>query len=153
MLLCLAMEGNISLMLSQVGRLMRRSFDESARSIGVTRPQWLALSLLIRHEGIHQGRLASILGVEPITLGRMIDRLQNAGLAERRFDPSDRRTRRVFITAKGSELFDRLRPLAQQNLANALVGLNDSELEGLIVMLAKIRSNLSGNMHTSQRRA
>jgi DNA-binding MarR family transcriptional regulator len=99
------MEENIGTMVAQVARLMRRSFDERARKIGVTRPQWQVLSLLIRHEGINQGGLADILEVEPITLGRMIDRLQEAELVERRPDPADRRAWRLFITAKGHALF------------------------------------------------
>lgn len=92
------MDENIGTMLAQVSRLFRRRFDERVRDIGVTRPQWQVLSLLTENAGINQGGLAELLEVEPITLGRMIDRLQDAGLVERRVDPADRRAWRLFLT-------------------------------------------------------
>ncbi len=137
------MEENIGTMVAQVARLMRRSFDERARKIGVTRPQWQVLSLLIRHEGINQGGLADILEVEPITLGRMIDRLQEAELVERRPDPADRRAWRLFITAKGNALFDQLRPYANETVEIALDGLAEADRDRLMEMLMKIRANLT----------
>ena len=137
------MEDNIGTMVSHVARLMRRSFDERVRSIGVTRPQWQVLSLLIRNEGINQGGLADILEVEPITLGRMIDRLQEAELVERRPDPADRRAWRLFLTAKANDLYERLRPYAQETIAIALEGLDDREQAALMVMLERIRVNLT----------
>jgi DNA-binding MarR family transcriptional regulator len=137
------MEENIGTMVAQVARLMRRSFDERARKIGVTRPQWQVLSLLIRHEGINQGGLADILEVEPITLGRMIDRLQEAELVERRPDPADRRAWRLFITAKGNALFDQLRPYANETVEIALDGIAAGDRDKLMEMLMKIRANLT----------
>jgi DNA-binding MarR family transcriptional regulator len=137
------MEENIGTMVAQVARLMRRSFDERARKIGVTRPQWQVLSLLIRHEGINQGGLADILEVEPITLGRMIDRLQEADLVERRPDPNDRRAWRLFITAKGTALFDQLIPYANETFEIALDGIAEDDRDKLMDMLLKIRANLT----------
>ena len=61
------------------------------------------LSVLRRHEGINQGGLAEILEVEPITVCRMVDRLQEAGLVERRPDPADRRSWRLHLTAKAQD--------------------------------------------------
>jgi hypothetical protein len=81
------MSDSIGFLISDVSRLMRRRFDERARTIGVTRPQWRALTALSRHEGINQGQLADLLEVEPITLCRMVDRLEDAGHVERRRDP------------------------------------------------------------------
>jgi len=103
-------EENIGSMVAHVARLMRRSFDERARGIGATRPQWQVLNLLSRYEGINQGGLAEMLEVEPITLGRMIDRLQDAELVERRADPADRRAWRLHVTAKGNALIAALPP-------------------------------------------
>lgn len=137
------MEENIGTMLGQVARLIRRSFDERARGIGVTRPQWQVLSLLIRYEGINQGGLADILEVEPITLGRMIDRLQEADLVERRPDPADRRAWRLFNTARGMALFDQLRPYANETVATALDGIAEGDRDKLMEVLLKIRANLT----------
>ena len=137
------MDDSIGSMIGQVARLMRRSFDERARSIGVTRPQWQVLSVLARHEGINQGGLADLLEVEPITLGRMIDRLQEAALVERRPDPADRRAWRLFLTPRGNELMDQLRPLAEETLEAALDGVDDASRDAIMVALDRMRGNLS----------
>ena len=137
------MDENIGTLLAQVSRLLRRTFDERARGIGVTRPQWLVLGLLKAHAGSNQGALAEMLEVEPITLGRMIDRLQEAELVERRADPADRRAWRIFLTDKGERLLDQLRPLGRETLARALEGVSEADHEQLIATLARVRTNLS----------
>ncbi len=137
------MDENIGTMLAQVARLMRRAFDERARTIGVTRPQWQVLTLLKHHEGINQGGLAEILEVEPITLGRMIDRLQDAELVERRADPADRRAWRLFLTLKAEELFIKLQPLAKETFEAALEGIDPADADKMMVWLDRMRTNLS----------
>jgi DNA-binding MarR family transcriptional regulator len=101
------------------------------------------LSLLARNEGINQGGLADILEVEPITLGRMIDRLQDADLVERRADPADRRAWRLHLTPKGTELILQLQPYARLTIDQALDGINDAESRRLMDTLLRMRSNLS----------
>ena len=128
--------------MSDVSRLMRRAFDERARGIGVTRPQWQVLSILARHEGINQGGLAELLDVEPITLCRMVDRLQDAGMVERRADPSDRRAWRLFLTERANGLLGELRPLAMNLFDEAMTGLSVPERDALHDMLERIRINL-----------
>jgi DNA-binding MarR family transcriptional regulator len=137
------MDENIGTMLAQVSRLMRRSFDERARAIGVTRPQSQVLSIISRNEGINQGGLAEILEVEPITAGRMIDRLQDAELVVRRPDPEDRRAWRLHLTSRGWELLDQLRPFALETFEIALEGIGEAERDALMVILERIRANLS----------
>ena len=137
------MDENIGTLLAQVSRLLRRSFDERARGIGVTRPQWQVLSLLKIHAGSNQGSLAELLEVEPITLGRMIDRLQEAELVERRADPTDRRAWRIFLTDKGEGLLDKLRPFGLDTLTQALEGVSETERDQFMATLARVRSNLS----------
>lgn len=136
------MSENIGSLLSQVSRLFRRRFDERARKIGVTRPQWQVLSLLKRHQGINQGGLADLLEVEPITLGRMIDRLQEAGLVERRADPADRRAWRLHMTDKGNGLIESLIPYAEQTFAQALGGFSPEEEAVMMDLLDRMRANL-----------
>jgi DNA-binding MarR family transcriptional regulator len=139
------MNENIGSLLSQVSRLIRRAFDERARTINVTRPQWQVMVLLEHHEGINQGGLAEMLEVEPITLGRMVDRLQDAGLVERRADPADRRAWRLFLTDKAQEILGDLRPLADQLVEAMLEGVSDTSQKEIIAGLERIRSNLSRN--------
>lgn len=137
------MDENIGTMLAQVSRLFRRRFDERARGIGVTRPQWQVLSLLKYHEGTNQGGLAEMLEVEPITLGRMIDRLQDAELVERRADPADRRAWRLYLTPKGEELIEQLRPFALETFDAALEGVSAPDQAIVMGALDRMRSNLS----------
>lgn len=141
--ICALMEDNLGTMLSDVSRLMRRCYDESARGIGVTRPQWQVLIVLNRHEGTNQGNLAELLDVEPITLSRMVDRLQEAGLIERQPDPADRRAWRLFLTAKARNLLEELRPLGKQLMETALDGISETDQDSLRRILGRIRQNLS----------
>lgn len=134
---------NLAALLGDTSRLMRRSFDARARGIGVTRPQWRVLTTLLRNEGVNQGRLAELLDVEPITVCRMVDRLQEADLVERRADPADRRSWRLFLTAKAHDLLAQLRPLADALIGDALEGVSEAEQVALRAMLERIRQNLS----------
>ncbi len=137
------MEDNIGAMLADVSRLMRRSFNERARGIGVTRPQWQVLTVLGRHEGSKQAGVADLLDVEPITLCRMVDRLQEAELVERRRDPGDRRAWQLFLTPKARDLLDELRPMGEEVMAIALEGFSQEERDGLRQSLDRIRQNLA----------
>lgn len=137
------MEDNIGAMLADVSHLMRRSFDERARGIGVTRPQWQVLTVLGRHEGSKQAGVADLLDVEPITLCRMVDRLQEAELVERRRDPGDRRAWLLFLTPKARDLLEELRPLGEEVMAIALDGFSQAERDDLRQSLDRIRQNLA----------
>ncbi|WP_310531978.1 MarR family transcriptional regulator [Novosphingobium sp.] len=139
----LGKDENIAMLMAQVSRLMRRTFDEKARLLGMTRPQWQVISILSVNEGINQGGLAELLEVEPITLGRMVDRLQDAALVERRPDPADRRAWRLHLTDKAQGLLVQLRPLALDTIDAAQEGLSQPERDGLITAMQVMRSNLS----------
>jgi DNA-binding MarR family transcriptional regulator len=137
------MDANIGTMLAQVSRLLRRSFDARARDMGVTRAQWQVLGVLFYNAGINQGGLAELLEVEPITAGRMIDRLQDAQMVERRADPADRRAWRLHLTDKGQRLLDELRPFAHETYEIALEGVSEAERAALMETLGRMRANLS----------
>lgn len=137
------MEESLAASLAQVARLMRRHFDERARQIGVTRPQWQVLTMLRRQPGINQGGVADLLEVEPITVARMIDRLQEADLVERRADPADRRAWRLFLTKRGETLVEQLIPFSSETIAVALDGVSEAERATVHAVLARMRTNLS----------
>jgi DNA-binding MarR family transcriptional regulator len=137
------MSDSLGFLIGDVSRLMRKRFDERARAIGVTRAQWHTLTKLSRAEGINQGGLAELLEVEPITLCRMIDRLEEAGLVERRRDPHDRRAWRIYITDKARPLIDQLRALADEMFASALAGVDDAAQRAMFETLNAIHANLS----------
>jgi len=134
---------NIGSSLADTARLIRREFDARARDIGVTRHQWQVLTVLRRHEGINQGGLADLLEVEPITVCRMVDRLQEGELVERRAHPTDRRTWCLFLTPKAEAMLDQLRPVADSVFADALDGIDRAEQAALLKTLAQIRQNLA----------
>jgi DNA-binding MarR family transcriptional regulator len=137
------MSDSIGFLISDVSRLMRRRFDERARAIGVTRPQWRALTALSRHEGINQGQLADLLEVEPITLCRMVDRLEDAGHVERRRDPGDRRAWKIFLTDRSRPLLEQLGRIADDLFGTALAGVAAEDRKRLTETLDRIRSNLA----------
>ena len=137
------MSDSLAFLISDVSRLMRRRFDERARAIGVTRAQWRTLTTLSRHEGINQGGLADLLEVEPITLCRMIDRLAEAGLVERRSDPGDRRAWLIFLTDKARPIIAQLRALAEEMMELALEGVDDTERGRVFDIVGRIRNNLN----------
>ncbi len=137
------MEDSAPSLIADVSRLMRRAFDERARTIGVTRQQWQMLTYLARNEGINQGGLAYLMEVEPITLCRMVDRLQDSDLVERRSDPADRRAWQLFLTERGRARLDDLRPLAAGLYDEAMAGINEKEQVAMIAALKAMRTNLS----------
>ncbi len=130
-------------LLSDTARVLRHQFDERARQHGATRAQWKALIGISRHEGINQGGLAEWLEVEPITLCRMIDRLEDAGLVERRRDPKDRRAWQLYLTDKAHPILEELRATAAELTAQALRGIPDSEVAAMSALLNRIRDNLA----------
>jgi len=141
--MCQPMDENIGLALKEVTQLMRRRFDERAREKGATRAQWLALKMINQSEGINQGRLADFLEVEPITACRMIDRLEEAGMVERRRDPADRRAWQLFLTEKSRPVIDDLRIVGNEVFEQAFEGLSREQRDQLYAMLDTIRTNLN----------
>ncbi len=94
----------VGYLLADCARHMRRMFDERMREIGVTGAQARLLMLLAANEGEQQSFYANALEVEPITLCRMVDRMVEADLIERKPDPTDRRARLLTRSAKARAL-------------------------------------------------
>jgi DNA-binding MarR family transcriptional regulator len=133
----------LGFLLADVSRLMRRRFDARAREIGLTRAQWRVLTQLRRREGINQTALAEIMEIEPISLGRHIDRLVEKDFVERRADPRDRRAWRLYLRPEVQPVLDRLRTLSNANRKEVLQGIPLEESEALIDTLLKIKGNLA----------
>lgn len=133
----------LGFLMADVSRLMRRRFDARAREIGLTRAQWRVLTQLRRREGINQTALAEIIEIEPISLGRHIDRLVEKNFVERRADPRDRRAWRLYLTPDAQPVMDRLRALSNVNRKEVLQGIPTEESEALIETLLKIKGNLT----------
>jgi len=93
-----AIEKDPLFLLYDVARMMRVHADKRARTRGMTRAQWVILVHLERSPGLSQSELAGLVEVEPITVARLIDRLEARGMVERRHDPRDRRIWRLHLT-------------------------------------------------------
>jgi MarR family transcriptional regulator, transcriptional regulator for hemolysin len=137
------LDSSFGFLLHDIARLMRKRFDQRARNLNLTRAQWQVLAHLARHEGINQAGLAEILEIEPITLGRLIDRMAESGWVERRPHPSDRRARQLYLTAQAEPVFERMRALGDETREEALAGLSQDDRERLTATLVEIRNNLS----------
>jgi DNA-binding MarR family transcriptional regulator len=137
------MDSNFAFEVAKTAHALRRAFDRRASALGVTRAQWRVLAWLGREDGMRQVDLADGLDVEPITLCRMIDRLAEAGLVERRPDEEDRRAWRIHLTASALPVIEKLRALAAEFLDEALDGVSEAEQAKTRDVLARVRSNLA----------
>jgi len=129
--------------INETARAIRRAIDQRAAVFGVTRAQWRVLVRLKREPGLRQVELAERLDMEPITLCRIIDRLEEGGLVERKPDPSDRRAWRVEVTQKAEPLVKQLRGLAHELAEEAMGGIEETDLKDLQFQLAAIRANVA----------
>lgn len=129
--------------IGETAHALRRAFDRRALELGVTRAQWKVLFRLTRMPGLKQVELADMLDVEPITLSRIVDRLEEAGHVERVADPADRRAWRLQVTEKAKPLVAKLRALGSELVEEAFAGIDASELERLSDILARVRENVA----------
>lgn len=122
---------------------IRRAYDARASRIGMTRSQWRAVKRIEHEPGLRQVELAERLDMEPITLCRLVDRLEEARIVERRRDPADRRAWRLWLTDESGPLLEKLTILAAELGEEAFDGLHPSQIETLRVSLQRIRDNLA----------
>ena len=143
---------NFGYLLGETARVLTKRFDQFTRDNGITHAQWMVLIALMRREGISQARLAEYLEVEPITLSRMIDRLE--GLIQRTEDPTDRRTKLLYLTDSAREVLKRLRSYGAVVLTEASQGISEDEIQQFVSTINRIRANLLnalGPIETRQR--
>jgi len=129
--------------IAETAHALRKAFDRRACGHGVTRAQWKVLFRLERQPGLRQIELADMLDVEPITLSRIVDRLEEAGLVERLADPSDRRAWRLHITAQARPLVEKLHAIADEMIAEAFAGIDPRDIEITRKVLGRARENAS----------
>jgi MarR family transcriptional regulator for hemolysin len=129
-------------LLSDVTLLFRKHFDRRAVKFGLTRAQWRATKVLYHREGLRQTELAEFLEMEPIAVGRVIDRLQAAGFVERRHDPKDRRAWRLHTTEQARVIVDDMELIARDLRKDATVGIDYDELEQALAVINRIKENL-----------
>src|ERR1700751_5356316 len=128
--------------LVESSRLLRNYIDHRAKTRGTTRAQWIVLFRLRQQEGLSQGDLAAVPGLQPISLVRLLDRLVEHGLLERRHDPKDRRANRLFLTARGRQLVDSLDSLRDAIASDVLADVPDEAIEICLTALRDIKDRI-----------
>jgi DNA-binding MarR family transcriptional regulator len=123
-------------------RLMRKRFEQRARHVGLTRSQWQVLAMLSKHEGIHQKGLADLLELESITLVRLLDKMAERGLVERRRHPTDRRLSLLFLTEQAHPLLQLMRSMGKTTREEATAGFSAEEEQLLLGLIQRMRANL-----------
>lgn len=136
-------------LLHDISRLLRKKFDQRASGLGLTRAQWRVLQRISRQEGINQSALAEVLEVENITLGRHIDRLEEAGWVERRRDPADRRAWLLFLKEKVDPMMQEMKVISEELLDDAFAGFSDADVSDLVEKLDRIKENLMSEGKTA----
>ena len=132
----------LGFLMHDVQRLLRRNFNRRAQAMGLTLTQGRAIAHLARNEGISQAELAALLEVQPITLTRLIDRMEGSGWVARRPDPNDRRAVQLFLTDKAAPMMTDIQAMLSATLSDAVTGLAPSRQRQLIVDFARMKQNL-----------
>ena len=130
--------------LVESSRLLRNYIDHRAKGRGTTRAQWIVLFRLREQEGLSQVDLAEVLELQPISLVRLLDRLVEHGLLERRHDPRDRRANRLFLTASGRQLVDDLDSLRDAIAVDVLRDIPTQAIETTLETLRDVKDRIKG---------
>jgi MarR family transcriptional regulator for hemolysin len=138
----LSINREFAFILNDVARMLRTYADHKAAQFGITRAQWVVLARLDRSEGLKQSELAEILDLQPISLTRLLDKLCESGLIERRADPIDRRAKRLFLTPAARPLLEKLGDLGEELMGTALSGVDRESVERMIEKLGVVKENL-----------
>ena len=135
--------------LFETQRLLRLYAEKQARRFGLTRAQWGVLAKLERTEGMKQAEIADLMEIQPITLTRLIDKLCDLGLIERRSDDSDRRVNRLYLTEAARPLMLQLNGLRHELTQTALAGLSAADTNLLVAQLETVKNNVREALQTA----
>nr|WMC99047.1 MarR family transcriptional regulator [Aminobacter aminovorans] len=138
----------LGFLIHDAARLVRRSFEQRGSEFGLSAAQWRLLVRLVKEEGVAQARLAELLEIEPISVSRLLDRMEEGGWIERRQGASDRRVRMIFPTDKALEAFSKVKAVAGEVYEKALAGLSDEQRLATVHGLRTIIDNLSAGEPT-----
>jgi DNA-binding MarR family transcriptional regulator len=136
-------ENDPLLLLYDVARHMRTYSDQVARKRGMTRAQWVILSRLARQPNLSQSELAALAEVSPITVARLVDRLEARGLVERCTDPDDRRIWRLRLTPAAAPVLDEIKEFRACLHGLMTEGLDAAALAAMAGGLRRMKDNVS----------
>ena len=133
----------LGFLLKDVSRRYTRRFEERAQRFALTLPQCRVLILLQDNEGVSQKRLAELAELDPMTLVRILDRMEADGWVQRRFDPTDRRAHTIWLTAAAGTVLEQIWRLIGETRAEMLQGLSGEERAQLVALLERVHANLN----------
>jgi MarR family transcriptional regulator, transcriptional regulator for hemolysin len=135
--------GDLLIVLNDVARHMRTYSDQVARKRGMTRAQWIILSRLERQPNLSQSELSALAEVSPITVARLVDRLEAQGLVERCSDPDDRRIWRLRVTPAAEPVLREIKQFRVQLYRVMTEGVDPAEIDALASGLQRMKENVS----------
>lgn len=133
--------------LFETQRMLRLYADKQATRYGITRAQWAVLVKLERTEGLKQSELAELMEMQPITLTRLVDRLCDNDLIERREDARDRRVNRLYLRPAARPLLAKLGELRADITRAALSNMSVADAQALVQQLEAIKDNIRNALH------
>lgn len=133
----------LGFLLKDASRRYSRRFEERAQALSLTLVQCRALLYLENNQGVSQKRLSELTELDPMTLVRILDRMEADGWVQRRFDPADRRAHTLWLTPKAKPVLDHIAQLIADTRAEALQGLSNEERTKLLELLERLHANLS----------
>jgi MarR family transcriptional regulator for hemolysin len=136
--------------LHDVARLIRTRADQLARAHGMTRAQWVILVRLERQPGLSQNEMAAILEVEPITVCRLVDRLEAGGFLERRADANDRRIRRLHLLPAAAPILKKIANCRAELFALITEDIAPGALEVMTEGLQRMKANLTAELRAAK---
>lgn len=136
---------NLSFLIKDVSRLAAKNFERHASAVNLelTLPQCKVLIYLQRNQGISQVRLAGLTETDPMTLVRILDRMEGDGWLERKPDPADRRARRLHLKPAAFPVVKQIWAIADRARAEAFAGVRPADRERLLDLLQQIHGNLA----------
>ena len=133
----------LGFLLHEVARLLRRRFEQNARGSGLTRSQWQVLTYLAQNEGINQARLAELIEIEPITLGRIADKLETLMFIKRNPHPTDRRRRLLHLMPAARSRLEQAGEYGEVTHREALAGVSETDRQHLLKTLQALKESLT----------
>lgn len=133
---------NIGFLVNDISRMITTEYNRIMKPMGLTRSQWRVVVYLFRDDGLTQSELADLLGVGKVTVGGLIERLEQAGWVTRQSDPQDRRTRRVYLTDKGRAIEEEMLDKGSLLTRYTLHRLSKDEQNNLIDLLGAVKQEL-----------
>ena len=134
------LEERFSSALYNPSRACRQALDRRLKYLGVSQASWMTIAVVAKaHEPLSQSELAQGLGVEGATMVAMVDRLVKAGLVLREPSATDRRVKRVVLTAAGTSLYDKVRAEAVAFRKQLLAGIDPKKLLAATELLENLQ--------------